>query len=109
MGPDNTAAIVSAICNKKDRQLHNLQKKMRQIENNMESANFKQFVVNHDDRNTLLRAVRAALPVAMGSMHYHVFKESFHELSGEHKRADENNSTGNRYHPEIMLFALTLL
>jgi hypothetical protein len=64
MASDNTAAIVSAICNIKDRQLHNLQKKMRRIEKNMESANYKQFVDSDDDHNTLLRAVRAALPIA---------------------------------------------
>jgi hypothetical protein len=102
MGPDNTAAIVSAICDKKDRQLHNLQKKMRRIEMNMESANYKQFVYNEDDRYTLLRAVRATLPIAKtmfgeGSIHFNVFKESFCELIDECKRADGKKSTGNRY------------
>jgi hypothetical protein len=44
-----------------------------------------------------------------GSIHYHVFKESFHELSGDCKKIDGTNSMGNQYHPEIMVFALTLL
>ena len=114
MGPNITAAAMSAIREKKDGQIQNLGRINARLRENMRLAKFGQYVEHDDDRETLLKALRDVLPIANkmfgeDSIQYHVFKESFQELLGNRKTGDGKSSTRNRYHPEVMVFALSLL
>lgn len=80
----------------------------------MKTAASQQFVQDDDDRNTLSTVLTAVLPIAKkmfgeDSIHFHVLKESFREMAGDRKTEDGKITSGTRYHPEIMVFALTLL